>query len=135
MEDGPMRLLCADDDEDIRAILRLALGLDPDLQAEVVDSGDAAIVRATAEPFDAILLDAMMPGLSGYETCRTLKATPATAHIPVVFLTAKTGRAELQRALDAGALGCLTKPFDPMTLAKDLRATLRTAVAAKMRAS
>jgi CheY-like chemotaxis protein len=127
-----MRLLCADDDEDIRAILRLALGLDADLVAEIVDSGDAALSRATTEPFDAILLDAMMPGLNGYETCRRLKATPATAHIPVVFLTAKTGRAERQRALDVGALGCLTKPFDPMTLAKELRAALATPAAERV---
>src|SRR5580658_4513801 len=102
-----MRLLCADDDEDIRSILRLALGLDTDLDTEIVDSGEAAVARATAEAFDAILLDAMMPGLNGYETCRQLKTTPATAHIPVVFLTAKTGRAEQQRALDVGAVGCL----------------------------
>jgi len=126
-----MRLLCADDDEDIRAILRLALGLDTDLVAELVDSGEAVLARATTEPFDAILLDAMMPGLNGYETCRRLKATASTAQIPVVFLTAKTGRAEQQRALDVGALGCLTKPFDPLTLARELRAKLTASPAEK----
>jgi CheY-like chemotaxis protein len=120
-----MRLLCADDDEDIRAILRLSLGLDGEFETEVVESGEAALARAQSDQFDAILLDAMMPGLNGYETCRQLKATPGTAHIPVVFLTAKTGRTEHQRALDVGALGCLTKPFDPMTLAKELKAKLR----------
>lgn len=120
-----MRLLCADDDGDIRAILRLALGLEGEFDAEIVDSGEAALARATSEKFDAILLDAMMPGMNGYETCRQLKAAPATAHIPVVFLTAKTGRTENQRALNVGALGCLTKPFDPMTLAKELKAKLR----------
>jgi len=126
-----MRLLCADDDEDIRPILRLALGLDTDLVAELVDSGEAVLARATTEPFDAILLDAMMPGLNGYETCRRLKATASTAQIPVVFLTAKTGRAEQQRALDVGALGCLTKPFDPLTLARELRAKLTASPAEK----
>jgi len=122
-----MRLLCADDDEDIRAILRLALGLDAELHTEIVDSGEAALVRAAEDPFDAILLDAMMPGLDGYETCRRLKADPATACIPVVFLTAKTGSAEHKRAIGVGALGALTKPFDPMTLAKELRALLNEA--------
>jgi CheY-like chemotaxis protein len=122
-----MRLLCADDDEDIRAILRLALGLDAEFLTEMVDSGEAALARAAEEPFDAILLDAMMPGLDGYETCRRLKANPATGSIPVVFLTAKTGRVEHQRALSAGALGALTKPFDPMTLAKELKAMLNRA--------
>ena len=120
-----MRLLCADDEEDIRTILQLALSLDPELQVELVDSGEAAIARARAMSFDAILLDGMMPGLDGYETCRQLKADPATANVPVVFLTAKTQRAEVEQALTMGAVACLMKPFDPMTLAAELRAALR----------
>src|SRR5690349_8407123 len=94
-----MRLLCADDDEDIRTILQLALSLDPELDAVLVESGEAALARARVEKFDAILLDGMMPGLDGYETCRQLKLEPTTAQIPVVFLTAKTQRAEVDRAL------------------------------------
>jgi CheY-like chemotaxis protein len=124
-----MRLLCADDEEDIRAILRLALGLDPEFDVEIVDSGADAIARATASPFDAILLDGMMPGMDGYETCRRLKADPATAHVPIVFLTAKTQREETQRALDLGAKACLTKPFDPMTIAREVRAALEGSAA------
>ncbi len=119
-----MRLLCADDEEDIRAILRLALSLDPEFQVEIVESGHEALARAVATPFDAILLDGMMPGLDGYETCRLLKADPVTADVPVVFLTAKTQREETQRALDIGAVACLTKPFDPMTIARDVRQAL-----------
>jgi len=119
-----MRLLCADDEEDIRAILRLALGLDPELEVEIVESGEEAIARAAAAPFDAILLDGMMPGLDGYETCRRLKENVVTAGVPVVFLTAKTQREETQRALDIGATACLTKPFDPMTIARDVRQAL-----------
>jgi CheY-like chemotaxis protein len=119
-----MRLLCADDEEDIRTILQLALSLDPDLDVELVSSGEAALALARVEKFDAILLDGMMPGLDGYETCRRLKAEPATALIPVVFLTAKTQRGEVERALTMGAVACLMKPFDPMTLAAELRAAL-----------
>jgi CheY-like chemotaxis protein len=119
-----MRLLCADDEEDIRTILQLALGLDPELEVELVDSGMAALARAATGGFDAIVLDAMMPGLDGYETCRRLKAAPATASIPVVFLTAKTQRGEIDRALALGAVACLMKPFDPMTLARELRTAL-----------
>ena len=119
-----MRLLCADDEEDIRTILQLALGLDPELQVELVDSGTAALARAAVGGYDAIVLDAMMPGLDGYETCRRLKASPETASIPVVFLTAKTQRGEVERALALGAVACLMKPFDPMTLARDLRQAL-----------
>lgn len=119
-----MRLLCADDEEDIRTILQLALSLDPELEVELVDSGASAIARARAGRFDAILLDGMMPGLDGYETCRRLKADPATAGIPVVFLTARTQKAEVEQAIALGAVSCLRKPFDPMTLAAELRAAL-----------
>jgi len=122
-----LRLLCADDEEDIRTILQLALGLDPEFEVELVESGEAALARARVAKYDAILLDGMMPGLDGYETCRRLKAEPATAGIPVVFLTAKTQRAEVERALTLGAVACLMKPFDPMTLAAELRDALERA--------
>jgi CheY-like chemotaxis protein len=120
----PIRLLCADDEDDIRTILRLALSLDRDLDVHFVSSGAEALAEAKARPFDAIVLDGMMPELDGYETCRRLKADPATAPIPVVFLTAKSQRDETQRALAIGAIACLTKPFDPMTIAGELRRAL-----------
>lgn len=119
-----MRLLCADDEADIRTILELALSLDPRIEAELFDSGAALLDRARAGGADAILLDAMMPGMDGYETCRQLKADPATAHLPVVFLTARAQRGEQDLALSAGATATLTKPFDPLTLAGDLLAAL-----------
>ena len=84
-----MRLICADDEPDIRTILALALSLEPAIEAEFFASGEALIARATSGDADAVLLDAMMPGMDGYETCRRLKADPATAHLPVVFLTAR----------------------------------------------
>lgn len=120
----PIRLLCADDEDDIRTILRVALSLDADLDVHFVSSGAEALVQAKRGRFDAIVLDGMMPGLDGYETCRRLKEDPTTAEIPVVFLTAKTQREETQRALALGAVGCLTKPFDPLTIAGELRRAL-----------
>jgi CheY-like chemotaxis protein len=120
----PIRLLCADDEDDIRTILRLALSLDADLDVHFVASGAEALAHAKGGRFDAIVLDGMMPGLDGYETCRRLKEDPATAQIPVVFLTAKTQRDETQRALAHGAVACLTKPFDPLTIASELRRAL-----------
>ena len=120
----PIRLLCADDEDDIRTILRLALSLDTELDVHFVASGAEALAQAKGGRFDAIVLDGMMPGLDGYETCRRLKADPATAGIPIVFLTAKTQSEETRRALAIGAIACLTKPFDPMTIAGDLRRAL-----------
>ena len=119
-----MRLLCADDDESIRALLELALGLEPDIEAVVVDGGRAAIARAEAGPWDAILLDGMMPDLDGEATCRQLKANPSTRDIPVYFLTALTDAAERARLRDAGAAGFFEKPIDPFGLAYAIRETL-----------
>jgi DNA-binding response OmpR family regulator len=120
-----MRLLCVDDEDDIRVILELALGLDPGLEVEIVGSGAELLERARTGGYDLFVLDGMMPAMDGYETCRRLKANPATAGVPVVFLTAKTQRDEMTRALELGAVACLTKPFDPMTLAAELRDALR----------
>jgi CheY-like chemotaxis protein len=119
-----MRVLCADDEEDIRLVLELALSLDPEISADVVASGEEAIGRARSGGYDAILLDGMMPGLDGYETCRRLKSDPATAGVPVIFLSAKSQPDDLERAIRAGAAASLSKPFDPMTLASQLREAL-----------
>jgi CheY-like chemotaxis protein len=119
-----MRLLCADDEPDIRTILELALSLEPRIDAELFASGPALIERARAGGADAVLLDAMMPDVDGYETCRRLKADPATAHLPVVFLTARAQRGDQDSALEVGAIACLTKPFDPLTIATELLAVL-----------
>ena len=119
-----MKLLCADDEEDIRTILALALGLDPELEVEIVASATELIERAARGGYDAFLLDGMMPGIDGYEACRRLKDNPATASIPVVFLTAKSQRDEVARAMSLGATACLVKPFDPLTLASELREAL-----------
>ncbi len=119
-----MRLLCADDEPDIRTILEMALGLEPGLEVEVFASGPELIERARQGDVDAILLDAMMPEVDGYETCRRLKADPATSHLPVVFLTARAQRGEKDTAMEVGAVACLTKPFDPMTLASEVISAL-----------
>ena len=124
MATSPLRLLCADDEEDIRTILELSLALDPAISAEMTSSGVEMLERAGQGCYDGFVIDGMMPGIDGYETCRRLKADPATAEIPVVFLTAKTQRDERERALALGAAACLTKPFDPMTIAAEIRAAL-----------
>ena len=124
MPSGRMKLLCADDEPDLRTILELALSIDPGLEVEIVSSGAELLARASQTRYDAFVLDGMMPGLDGYETCRRLKDDPVTAAIPVVFLTAKTQQDEMHRAIALGATACLTKPFDPLTLATELRAAL-----------
>ena len=88
-------------------------------------AGPEALARAAEWNPDIILLDVMMPGMDGYEVCRELKHNPATAHIPVVMVTALNDREERVRGLEAGADDFLSKPVDDATLFARLRALLR----------
>lgn len=121
----PLRLLCADDEEDIRTILEMALALDPEIEATIVTDGTEVLQRATEGRWDAFLLDGMMPGIDGYDVCRRLKEDPSTSALPVAFLTARARRDEINRALSCGAVACLPKPFDPLTLAAEVRRAIR----------
>jgi CheY-like chemotaxis protein len=114
------RILIIDDEADIRAIARLSL--EKVGGYEVVDAagGAAGVDAAVAAPPDAILLDVMMPGQDGPATLDALRARPETAHIPVVFLTAKAQQADREALLAQGAAGVLVKPFNPMALPAQL---------------
>jgi DNA-binding NarL/FixJ family response regulator len=79
----------------------------------VATSGEAALQRAAQALPDIVLLDAMMPGLDGFEVARRLKAAPATAHIPIIFMTGLTETEHLVAALEAGGVDYVTKPIKP----------------------
>jgi len=111
-----MRVLIAEDDPDIQKVIRMSLKLRGIQNVVVTDNGEECLAQVAAANPDVILLDVMMPKLDGYQTCKRLKSDPATQHIPVIFLTAKAQHFEVREGLDAGALGYLIKPFDPMTL-------------------
>ena len=119
-----MKILIIDDENDIRRIARL--GLERVGKMEVVDagSGPEGVDKARAEKPDAVLLDVMMPGQDGPATLQSLRSDPQTASIPVIFLTAKALTSEVERLRSLGAAGVLTKPFDAMTLAAQVRAVL-----------
>ncbi|HEU0107179.1 MAG TPA: response regulator [Vicinamibacteria bacterium] len=119
-----MKVLIVDDEPDIRRIAKLGLSRVGGMEVVEAANGAEALVRAKEDKPDAVLLDVMMPGLDGPSTLARLREDPATAGIPVVFLTAKAIAAELERLKVLGAAGVLTKPFDPMTLARELRALL-----------
>ncbi len=106
------RILIADDESNIRHVLEFSLQAEGFDVVEAAD-GEEALRLAVEQGPDLILLDVMMPGMGGIETCRRLKAEPRTAHIPVVLLTARTRAEDRREGLDAGAARYLTKPFSP----------------------
>jgi DNA-binding response OmpR family regulator len=115
------RILLVEDEPDIRLIARAALmraGFD------VLTAGDGheALTLAAAEGPDLIVLDWMLPELNGPDTCLRLKADPATAHIPVVFLTARKDEGAQAQCIEAGALGFISKPFNPLALGDQVKA-------------
>lgn len=110
------KILLAEDEEDIQKVARISLKLQGGVQVVVASNGEECLEYAERENPDVILLDAMMPKLDGYETCRRLKANPQTRDIPVIFLTARAQASEMKQGLELGAIGYLTKPFDPTTL-------------------
>jgi two-component system, OmpR family, response regulator len=119
------RLLLVDDAEDIRAIARLSLERIGDWTVVPVASGQAALEALAGDaPFDAIVLDVMMPGLDGPDTLGRMQDGALAPHVPVVFLTAKVGEGERGRLLSLGAIGVIAKPFDPLTLPEELRRIL-----------
>ena len=111
-------VLVVDDDTDILALICVLL--QPHCRTRTASNGEEAIESARADPVsDLILLDIMMPGITGIETCIRLKADGGTREIPVIFLTALTERSDEQRGLEVGAVDYITKPISaPILLAR-----------------
>jgi DNA-binding response OmpR family regulator len=110
-----VRVLVVDDDPIILELLVLNLELEGH---DVVTASDGrqALDRAQDADPDLVLLDIMMPEIDGFEVCERLRADPATASLPVVFLSARAHEADLVRGTKVGADAYVTKPFDPMEL-------------------
>ena len=97
----------------------------------LANNGERAIKLARAEEApDLILLDIMMPGLSGYDVCKILKDDPATLHIPIIFLTAMTAAEEERKGLELGAVDFITKPVNPPIMLARVSTQLQVKVAA-----
>ena len=116
------RILAVEDEADIRMVLQVALGDLAGFELELCASGADGVAAAPRFAPDLLLLDVMMPELDGPATLEALRALPTTAETPVVFLTAKVQPREIERLHQLGALGVIRKPFDPMTLADEVRA-------------
>lgn len=104
-------VLIVDDDPDTRDMLRAALA-GADMQPVTAPEGSAALEMLRGMTPDLILLDAVMPGIDGFETCARIKATPEIAHVPVMFMTGLTETEHIVRALGGGCVDYVTKPVN-----------------------
>jgi CheY-like chemotaxis protein len=117
-----LRVLHVDDESDIREVVEVCLGLDPEFLTRNCASGQEALAVAVDWAPDVILLDVMMPVMDGPATLASLRENPRTADIPVVFMTARAQSREIDLFRSLGAAGVIRKPFDPMSLAAAVRA-------------
>jgi DNA-binding response OmpR family regulator len=121
----PPRVLVVEDEQDIAGLIKHTLERSGDGQVEIVNSGDAALRAVTERAPDLVILDLNLPVLSGTEVCRILRGRPATANLPIIMLTARTGESDRVIGLDLGADDYVTKPFSLRELGARVRAVLR----------
>ena len=119
------RILHVDDEPDIREIVDMSLGLNPEFEVHACASGMEAIAAAAEWSPSLILLDVMMPGMDGPATLTQMRENPATSTIPVLFMTARAQTREVEHFIALGAQGVISKPFDPMTLASQVQSHLQ----------
>jgi len=129
LQDNPERtkplLLLVDDNPRNLQLLGTLLRIHLDCDQAIAMNGKEAIAQAEAVMPDLILLDIMMPEMDGYEACTKLKANPATAEIPVIFLTAVVQPEEIVRGFNAGAVDYISKPFQAAELMARVKTQLK----------
>ncbi len=117
------RILAVEDDERIRAAVKLALE-DEGWTVSEAATGEDALTHFQQEPADVVLIDIMLPGIDGFEVCRSIRRT---SDVPIVMVTARADTHDVVAGLEAGADDYLTKPFAPKELSARIRALLRRA--------
>ncbi|MDA8431374.1 MAG: response regulator [Nitrospiraceae bacterium] len=117
-------ILVVDDEPDIVELVAYNLGKEGFLVSSASD-GDEALAKIRGGKFDFVVLDLMLPGMTGMELCRVIRNDPATKNLPVIMLTAKGEEVDKVLGLEVGADDYLTKPFSPRELIARIRAVLR----------
>lgn len=120
MSANQLDVIYVDDEEDIREVALMSLEDVGGLSVEAFSSAQS-LLDAGPPPPDVFLLDVMMPGMNGVELLKRLRASPVYQSVPAIFMTAKAHPAEVESLIGAGAIGVICKPFDPMTLADEVR--------------
>jgi two-component system phosphate regulon response regulator PhoB len=118
------KILVVDDEEDILELVRHNL-VKEGYYVTATLTGEDGLIKAQAELFALIVLDLMLPGISGFEVAKKLKNDKKTAHVPILMLTAKGEEADIVTGLELGADDYVTKPFSPRVLVARIRAILR----------
>ena len=122
---GAMKtILLADDEKSLRTLVRTTLE-DPEYRILEAGDGREALELAEKEPLDLVLLDWMMPGLSGIEVAEALRKNTVTAQVTIIMLTAKGQEMDKERGFAAGASAYLTKPFSPLELLQKVKDVMR----------
>lgn len=115
------KIVHVDDDEDIRIIVQIAIETVGQMELVQYADGPSALAGIAETKPDLFLFDVMMPGMTGLELRREIAKLPGFDHVPTVYVTAKAEDSFTNQLRAEGALAVITKPFDPMTLADDLR--------------
>jgi len=118
------RILLIEDDENITELVRYNLER-AGYQVEAIADGEEGLYHASQECPDVILLDWMLPNLSGLEICRQLRRKDTTANVPIIMLTARADEPDRIRGLETGADDYIVKPFSPKELLARIQAVLR----------
>jgi DNA-binding response OmpR family regulator len=121
MGDVGTRILTVEDDERIRTAVKLALE-DEGWTVEETGSGEEAVEAFQRHPADVVLIDIMLPGIDGFEVCRSIRRN---SDVPIVMVTARADTHDVVAGLEAGADDYMTKPFAPKELSARIRALLR----------
>ncbi|MCB1033861.1 MAG: response regulator [Acidobacteria bacterium] len=108
-------ILLAEDEVDLRLVIRTTLE-SPQYRILEADDGQAALDIARREKLDLVLLDWMMPGVSGITVAEELRKSPDTANVPIIMVTARSQRADRERGAELGTFAYLVKPFSPLEL-------------------
>jgi DNA-binding response OmpR family regulator len=118
------KILAIDDEALILDLVKIALETEG-YDVITAERGSVGLEKAFSEKVDLILLDFMMPDISGFEACRRLKTNPATSNIPIIVLTGRVSEDDIRKIMDTGAVDYITKPFDPLGLGDKVKSILK----------
>lgn len=117
-------ILIVEDDEDIQQLVSFNL-IKAGFHVSCADDGEDGLAQIAENDFDCLILDLMLPGMSGYEVCRTIRENEEKSKLPIVMLTAKGEENDIVTGLESGGDDYITKPFSPKVLVARIKSVLR----------